>query len=369
MISVERFRRPAGWRIGGCPALSRHCRDGIVPQPSVSAFLTRLSSGWPTRPPFLIIGARKPAGVSPLPLRLAAPGVGSIAPHPCKKRKDGPPAPRSERGTPKRRLGRGPFGSVILRSRTSGRPDGTVEIKIGGAGSIVPTLRKPRRVGQPAVILDPEKGGPAPFSLFGTPSPAVLVPSFLTYTYCDTVLSHHRAGSHRMAGATDERRTLELVRNHAEFKATLVSLTMSGDLHLLDGHVSAVARKWFELGRQHYADASSIDPIAHPRCAYSRAYYAAYNASKAVRYVVRGAVSLKGDDHRKVADLPDKFPDVDSWTAKLPQLYEHRLRADYDNSSNTSSENVLPPQDCIRAAREFLEVAAKFLLTEYGLTV
>ena len=92
MISLERFRRPAGWRIGECPVLSRHCRDGIVPQPSVSAFLTRLSSGWPTRPPFLIIGARKPAGVSPLPLRLAAPGVGSIAPHPCKKRKDGPPA-------------------------------------------------------------------------------------------------------------------------------------------------------------------------------------------------------------------------------------------------------------------------------------
>jgi hypothetical protein len=172
-----------------------------------------------------------------------------------------------------------------------------------------------------------------------------------------------------MAGATDERRTLELVRNHAEFKATLVSLTMSGDLHLLDGHVSAVAQKWFELGRQHYADASSIDPIAHPRGVYSRAYYAAYNASKAVRYVVRGAVSLKGDDHRKVADLPDKFPDVDSWTSKLPQLYEHRLRADYDNWSNTSSENVLPPQDCLTAAREFLEVAANFLLTEYGLTV
>jgi len=46
-----------------------------------------------------------------------------------------------------------------------------VEIKTDCAGSIVPTLRNPRRVGQPAGILDfnnvgqpqdPEKHGPAP---------------------------------------------------------------------------------------------------------------------------------------------------------------------------------------------------------------
>ena len=172
-----------------------------------------------------------------------------------------------------------------------------------------------------------------------------------------------------MKGSSDERKTLELLRNHAQFKATLVSLTMAGDLHVLDGHVFAVARKWFELGRIHEADASCLDAGKHPRSVYSRSYYAAYNASKAVRYVVRGAVSLTGDDHRKVADLPDSFPDVNSWVSKLQLLYEHRLRADYDNWSNTGSENLLSPEACLATAKEFLKVAADFLLTKYGLTV
>ena len=52
-----------------------------------------------------------------------------------------------------------------------------------------------------------------------------------------------------MPGSTDERRALELLKNHAQFKATLVSLTMNGDLPILESHVYAVARKWFELAR------------------------------------------------------------------------------------------------------------------------
>jgi len=172
-----------------------------------------------------------------------------------------------------------------------------------------------------------------------------------------------------MPGSTDERKALELLRNHAEFKATLVSLSMKGDLPILESHVYAVARQWFELARTHYADANAVDARRSPRSVYSRAYYAAYNASKAVRYVVRGFVSLRGDDHKKVADLPTSFPDVDSWVAKLPLLYEHRLRADYDNWSDTAVENVLSPAACLAAAAEFLKAAEQFLLAEYGLKV
>ncbi len=160
---------------------------------------------------------------------------------------------------------------------------------------------------------------------------------------------------------------LDLLKNHAEFKATLVSLTMNGDLPILESHVYAVARKWFALARMHYADASAVDARKNPRSVYSRAYYAAYNASKAVRYVVRGFVSLRGDDHKKVADLPSTFPDVDSWAAKLPLLYEHRLRADYDNWSDTPAENVLSPVDCLSISAGFIEAAEQFLLAEYGL--
>ena len=172
-----------------------------------------------------------------------------------------------------------------------------------------------------------------------------------------------------MPKSTDERRALELIKNHAEFKTTLVSLTMQADLPILEAQVYAVARKWFELARLHYLDASAADAAANPRSVYSRAYYAAYNASKAVRYVVQGFVSLRGDDHKKVADLPSAFHDVDSWVSKLPLLYEHRLRADYDNWSDTASENVLAPPDCLAIAADFLKAAERFLLEDYGLTV
>lgn len=130
-----------------------------------------------------------------------------------------------------------------------------------------------------------------------------------------------------------------------------------------------MAKRWFELARRHLLDATAANALANPRAVYSRAYYAAYNASKAVRYIVRGWVSLRGDDHKKVADLPDNFPDVDAWVAKLPLLYEHRLRADYDNWSDTASENQLSPAECLAAAGEFLQVSAHFLLSEYGLRV
>lgn len=172
-----------------------------------------------------------------------------------------------------------------------------------------------------------------------------------------------------MPSRTDERLILELLKNHGEFRATLVSLSMNADLQVLESHVHSVARSWFELAREHYNEALRMDPAVIPRAVYSRAYYAAYNASKALRYVCRGHVSLKGDDHRKVSDLPDAFPDVEAWTSKLPVLYEHRLRADYDRWSQTAAENTRSPEECLKEAGEFIQICADFLLSNYGLTV
>lgn len=170
-----------------------------------------------------------------------------------------------------------------------------------------------------------------------------------------------------MPKSSDERAALELLGNHAEFKSILVSLAMNGDLPKLEEHVHAVARRWFELARLHQADAAAAGIRNNPRAVYSRAYYAAYNASKAVRYVVSGSVSLRGDDHKKVGDLPSSFPDAAKWAGDLALLYEHRLRADYDNWSETPSENVLSPKKCRTTSAEFLKIAEQFLLKKYGL--
>lgn len=143
---------------------------------------------------------------------------------------------------------------------------------------------------------------------------------------------------------------------------------MVTDLPVFDGRVLAITASWIKLGDEHMADALAAQVAGRTRAAYSRAYYAAYNASKAVRYHVNGIVSLRGDDHQAAAELPDDFPDVDQWSKFIAGLYEHRLRADYDNWSNTASEHTLPPSDCITSAQRFLTECRQYLLQKFGVT-
>jgi hypothetical protein len=103
------------------------------------------------------------------------------------------------------------------------------------------------------------------------------------------------------------------------------------------------------------------------RAAYSRSYYAIYNASKSVRYIVTGSVSLTGDDHKKAPDLPDDFPEVEKWAAEIIRLREHRLRADYDNWEVTGSEHSLLATDVVGLAEQFLSEAKQYLETKFGI--
>lgn len=164
---------------------------------------------------------------------------------------------------------------------------------------------------------------------------------------------------------TDQRLLLHEIPNHAEFKEKLKKLGLTSDLPTFDASVIEVVKSWVRLARQHAEELGKLDPDGLPRAVYSRAYYTAYSASKAVRYMSRGAVSLKGDDHRKVSDLPDSFPDVDVWARQLQELYEHRLRADYDNWVETAHEHSLKPIECKALAEKFVTECLLFLKEKY----
>jgi hypothetical protein len=168
---------------------------------------------------------------------------------------------------------------------------------------------------------------------------------------------------------SDERLLLHETKNHAEFKQKLTKLKLTSDLAVYDSAVLDVVTSWFKLAREHAEELKKLAVNDVPRAVYSRSYYVAYNASKAVRYMSQGAVSLKGDDHRKVSELPDSFPDVDVWARELQVMYEHRLRGDYDNWSQTSAEHTLKPSECAQRAHEFLGICAGFLKDKYKVTV
>jgi HEPN domain-containing protein len=122
--------------------------------------------------------------------------------------------------------------------------------------------------------------------------------------------------------------------NHGLFREKLRQLDQAEAAEAVGRHSVYVGLCWFRLALEHLEDANHSFNGGRNRSTHSRSYYAAYNASKAVRYIVDGAVSLKGDDHHKASDLPDDFPDVDRWSEEVTKLYElactrfrrHRVR-------------------------------------------
>lgn len=143
---------------------------------------------------------------------------------------------------------------------------------------------------------------------------------------------------------------IRLTANHAEFGAKLTRLAITSSVY--GEYAKHVGDCWLSLAEEHLREAEVAARASCTRTAFSRAYYAAYNASKALRYLVNGVVSLKGDDHGKAAvDLPADLPDAASWSRNITTLYEHRLRADYDNWRDTASQNALQPSEAVQSAK------------------
>lgn len=152
------------------------------------------------------------------------------------------------------------------------------------------------------------------------------------------------------------------LRNHREVKRVLISFG-APDTSLLDDAVFAQARAWFRLGKKHLRIARLLMRVAPKnwRSVVSRAYYASYNASKAVRYLVNGSVRLDGEDHKHVGDLPDDFPERDSWSAFLTDLRDARNMSDYDPWPETYRQLPKRPSELLDGARAFVQSAADYL--------
>lgn len=161
---------------------------------------------------------------------------------------------------------------------------------------------------------------------------------------------------------------IKLTSNHAEFARKLHVLTVaSGDVAEYAQHVAAC---WYSLAVEHLSDARLALQENRKRATYSRSYYAAYNASKATRYVILGSVSLKGDDHAQAAtNLPKDIPDIAKWSQIVTQLYECRLYADYDNWSVAVTVPPLTPEQAVENAEEFLKIIKTYAADKIGLVL
>jgi hypothetical protein len=164
----------------------------------------------------------------------------------------------------------------------------------------------------------------------------------------------------------EELEFLKLVPNHGELTRKLQTIgTPAPDVLEYAKHICEC---WFKLAEEHLAEAQVALTAKCTRAVFSRSYYAAYNASKAARYIVSGWVSLKGDDHgRASAELPNDLPDVAQRSQDVTVLYEHRLRADYENWSTSS--NSLRPEDAIGIARAFIDGIRAYINAKFGMAL
>lgn len=155
--------------------------------------------------------------------------------------------------------------------------------------------------------------------------------------------------------------------NHGQFAAKLRSLGQYAPADELGRFANHISLCWFRLAIEHLEDAQYALQARRFRAVFSRSYYAAYNASKSVRYLVLGAVTLKGDDHQKAStDLPDDFPSVERWSGIVTSLYEHRLRADYDNWVSTSTDNTMTDEEAFEHASQFVDACRAYLGVRFG---
>jgi hypothetical protein len=162
---------------------------------------------------------------------------------------------------------------------------------------------------------------------------------------------------------------LRLTQNHGELTQKLRVLDLVPASSCITEHALHVAQCWIHLADEHLRDARASLRSRRRRSAYSRAYYAIYNSSKALRYLSTGWVSLHGDDHKKASDLPDDFPDVDQWSATITTLYENRLRADYDNWSITRQSLKPSASKCVNSAAEFRMLTKTYLRLKLGFEI
>lgn len=127
------------------------------------------------------------------------------------------------------------------------------------------------------------------------------------------------------------------------------------------------ARRLYILGKYHFNFARRQALPRDWRQVVSRAYYAAYSVSRAIRLMETGEFSRDVKDHQRFDRLPNAFRQVAMYSNKLELMRDDRNICDYDHSAQVSDLTSTPP-DTLRLVAQFMLDAKAYLLTK-GLKV
>lgn len=115
----------------------------------------------------------------------------------------------------------------------------------------------------------------------------------------------------------------------------------------------------FALGDHHFQFAISIS-TTNWRQRVSRFYYAAYNIRRAIALNHSGHFTMDVTDHKKIGELPDDFPDRNTFATGLEGLRDDRNLADYNHIA-TEADLLKGPAEVESLVALFREETLKYL--------
>jgi hypothetical protein len=147
--------------------------------------------------------------------------------------------------------------------------------------------------------------------------------------------------------------------NVRRLRDNLVTVVDATAISAIDAEICTNVAQLYALGLSHYHFATRQN-IRSWRQKISRLYYAAYNASRAIRLCVTGDYSTDSTDHKKIGALPEDFPNKSMYANRLEVLRDDRNLCDYDHTASLP-DLVVGVDDAVELVEQFLDDAQNYL--------
>lgn len=150
-----------------------------------------------------------------------------------------------------------------------------------------------------------------------------------------------------------------LKKNPNAIKEGLSDILDQKSLDQIQIEIDKNVKELFRLGMNHYNFAKTIHSN-NWRHKISRLYYAAYNISRSVRLHTVGVYSTDSEDHKRIGELPNDFPNQNRYIAGLVELRDDRNISDYDHTANIEDTKLGIDNAC-SLVEDFLNDADHYL--------
>lgn len=151
---------------------------------------------------------------------------------------------------------------------------------------------------------------------------------------------------------------ISVSRNARQLISVISPLLPKESVDRLELEISNHAKDLFRLGEHHSQFAEKLTEKDW-RQMVSRSYYGAYNCRRALMLYKFGSYSTDPSDHKKVAEIPEDFPEKETRSARLRDLREDRNTADYDHSA-TVDDLIITPREAVEFSKRFIQDAKKY---------